>query len=442
MDTIVAQATPPGRGGIGVVRISGPATPAIAQAILGKLPEPRVAHLVTFRDADQQAIDSGLALYFKAPNSFTGEDVLELQGHGGDVVMSMLINCCLTLGARLARPGEFSERAFLNDKIDLSQAEAIADLIDSMSESAARTAMRSLTGEFSRRIHELVETVTHLRMYIEAAIDFPEDEIDFLADEQVQSLLSSAQSQLQETLAQSTSGAILREGINLLLIGAPNAGKSSLMNQLTGQDTSIVTEVAGTTRDVVDEYIHLDGIPLRLLDTAGIRDSGDQVEIEGVRRTRAQIDSADHVLLVVDVTESGFEHVTATLKAEVPAGKSLTLVLNKADIGPRDLQVPEGGILVSALTGEGMDSLRSAIKSHLGYTPQEGMFMARGRHLDALRRADASLSAAATALTDLQAGELVAEDLKIVQSALGEITGQVTSDDLLGRIFSSFCIGK
>ncbi len=447
--TIVAQATPPGKGGIGIVRLSGPAVPEIAKALVGQLPKPRFATYTQFTDKDDQTIDQGLVIYFPGPASFTGEDVLELQGHGGPFVMTMLIERCLQLGARLARPGEFSERAFLNDKMDLSQAEAIADLIDSASSAAAKSAVRSLQGEFSKRIHTLVEQVTRLRMFVEAAIDFPEEEIDFLSDERVEAMLKSIIEEFNDLLKGAVQGSMLREGVSLVLVGRPNAGKSSLLNNLTGKELSIVTDIPGTTRDVIDDYLHLDGLPLRLIDTAGLRETHDQIEQEGVRRALAEISKADHLILIIDC-EAHQGHLRTTLdalSAEVPLEIPTTIVLNKIDLADTwetELQpLPKNWIPLSAKTGQGVDVLRAHLKEALGYSAnQEGSFIARTRHVHALRQANDAVLTGRARLLDQNAGELLAEELKICQQALGEITGTVTSDELLGRIFSSFCIGK
>ncbi|MBQ60956.1 MAG: tRNA uridine-5-carboxymethylaminomethyl(34) synthesis GTPase MnmE [Gammaproteobacteria bacterium] len=448
-DTIVAQATPPGRGGIGVVRLSGDRVQNICQAITGLLPEPRFASISNFIDSDESVIDRGLVIYFPKPASFTGEHVLELHGHGGPVVMKLLIDRCQQLGARIAAPGEFSERAFLNGKIDLSQAEAIADLIDSASKAAAKSAVRSMQGEFSKRIEKLTENVTLLRMYVEAAIDFPEEEIDFLGNKKVQGMLESILAEFDDVTKRATQGALLREGASLVLAGRPNAGKSSLMNSLTGKEVSIVTNIAGTTRDIVDNYIHLDGLPLRLIDTAGLHTAGDVIEIEGVKRAHSEIRNADHVILIVDCFAHRGEIAAATeeLRGEVPGEIPVTVVVNKIDLNQEWQQevdaVPEDWIPVSAKTGEGMKSLRGHLKQALGFiTVEGGTFIARARHLDALTRARASIETGERQLMEAGAGELLAEELKLCQQALGEITGIFTSDDLLGMIFSSFCIGK
>jgi tRNA modification GTPase len=448
-DTIVAQATPPGKGGVGIIRLSGSKATEIGRSIAGTPPAPRLATFRNFKAEDGSSIDQGLVILFEAPNSFTGEDVLELQGHGGPVVMGMILDRCVQLGARIARPGEFSERAFLNDKIDLSQAEAIADLIDSVSSVAAKSAVRSLQGEFSSRISELTENVTRLRMYVEAAIDFPEEEIDFLADDVVSDMLNAILVEFQNITKSATQGALLREGVSLVLAGRPNAGKSSLINLLTGKQLSIVTPIPGTTRDIVDDYIHLDGLPLRLIDTAGLRETGDEIEIEGVRRALGEIEKADHLMLIVDAVanEEELRTTVEALHSEVVSGIPVTVVINKIDLNPTwHLAIencPRNWIPVSAKTGAGIDLLRSHLKEALGYQAlEEGTFIARSRHIDALGRAEQFVKTGQQRLVVDKAGELLAEELKFCQQALGEITGEVGSDDLLGRIFSSFCIGK
>ncbi|MFP6807845.1 MAG: tRNA uridine-5-carboxymethylaminomethyl(34) synthesis GTPase MnmE [Pseudomonadales bacterium] len=447
-DTIVAQATPPGKGGIGVIRLSGSMVPELANALLGSLPSPRMATYRHFLDKNGTAIDQGIALYFKAPNSFTGEHVLELQGHGGSVVLGMVLERCVALGARLANPGEFSERAFLNDKIDLAQAEAIADLIDSASTAAARGALKSLQGEFSKQIKILNERVIKLRMYVEAAIDFPEEEIDFLAEDKVEIEINEILETFSEIAKQAHQGVMLREGVSLVIAGRPNAGKSSLMNILTGRDSSIVTSIAGTTRDIIDEHIHLDGLPLRLIDTAGIREAADEIEEEGLRRALNEIERADRLLLVVDCNEEkgAIAEKIEEVRGEIPSEIPTTIILNKIDLNSAwQTEIPDGveWLGVSAKTGEGMQYLREYLKEVLGYTvPESGTFIARSRHVNALRRATSLVEAGRRCLIEDNAGELLAEELKICQRVLGEITGEFTSDDLLGRIFSSFCIGK
>ena len=443
-DTIAAIATPPGRGGIGVIRISGPAVPDLLPALLGQTPPPRMAHFGPFLDADAQAIDHGLALHFPAPRSFTGEDVLELHAHGSPVVLDQLLRRILQLGARLARPGEFSERAFLNDKIDLAQAEAIADLIDSTTESAARSAQRSLQGDFSRRIHELVEALIQLRLYVEASIDFTDEDIDFLSEGRIGEQLGTLADRLTAIRASARQGCLLRDGMTVVIAGRPNAGKSSLLNRLTGRDTAIVTAIAGTTRDTLREFIQLDGLPLHVIDTAGLRDdSDDPVEQEGMRRARAEIAAADRILLLIDDHDPGdSEALLGSLPPELP----VTRIHNKIDLSGHAPGLSDDGkgprIHLSLKTGAGVDSLIDHLKASVGYdSGAEGVFTARRRHLDALDRARLATD---NALARLRTGEpeLLAEELRLAQHSLGEITGEFTSDDLLGRIFSSFCIGK
>jgi tRNA modification GTPase len=446
-DTIAAVATPPGRGGVGMVRVSGPRAAAIATALLGRLPRPRHATLARFRAADGGILDHGLALYFPAPRSFTGEEVLELHGHGGPVVMDLLLAQVLALGARAARPGEFSERAFLNGKLDLAQAEAIADLIDSASADAARAALRSLQGEFSRRVHAINERLIALRLHIEAALDFPEEEIDFLADAR---LVADAQTLLQEIdalYAASRQGQLLHDGLTVVLAGPPNAGKSSLLNALAQYDAAIVSPIPGTTRDVLRERIEIDGLPLHVLDTAGLRPAQDAIEGEGVRRAQAAMQRADRVLLVVDDSRVG-EGGLGALLAQLPDGARATLVRNKIDLSGRTPgllpsarpEFPE--VAISVQDGRGLEALRAHLKDCAGYQAAgEGTFSARRRHLDAIESARREIEAARTEL-GARRGELAAERLRAAQRALGEITGEFTSDDLLGRIFSSFCIGK
>lgn len=450
-ETIAAIATAQGRGGVGIVRVSGPLADKIAQAVSGRELKPRYAHYGPFSDANGQVLDQGLALYFPGPHSFTGEDVLELQGHGGPVVMDLLLRRCVQLGARLARPGEFSERAFLNDKLDLAQAEAIADLIEASSEQAARNALRSLQGEFSKRVHELTERLINLRIYVEAAIDFPEEEIDFLADGHVLNLLDGVRADLAGVLKQAGQGSLLREGMTVVIAGRPNAGKSSLLNALAGREAAIVTAIAGTTRDVLREHIHIDGMPLHVVDTAGLRDTDDHVEKIGVERALKAIHGADRVLLVVDASAPEALDPLALwpeFLQQQPDPAKLTLIRNKADLSNEAvrLQVCEDGhvtISLSAKSTEGLDLLREHLKTCMGYEQTlEGSFSARRRHLDALKQASTALEHGRDQLTLAGAGELLAEDLRQAQQVLGEITGAFSSDDLLGRIFSSFCIGK
>jgi len=446
-DTIVAIATPPGRGGVGIIRISGPATASIAAGLLGgALPAPRLAELHRFRDGSGEAIDVGIVLHFPGPASFTGEDVLELHGHGGPVVLDRLLERIVVLGARLARPGEFSERAFINGKLDLAQAEAIADLIDSGSAQAARSAVRSLQGAFSAHVDALVEQLVALRTYIEAAIDFSDEEIDFLAQGDVTARLAGIDEALAAVLETARQGRLLRDGMTVVIAGPPNAGKSSLLNHFAGRESAIVTEIPGTTRDVLREYVQLDGLPLHLIDTAGLRESGDLVEREGIRRALDEIRRADRVLLVVDDSARDADR-EALLRAELPEGMPVTLVCNKIDRSGRDAGLLEdtGGveIAISATTGAGLGALREHLKSVSGYSGGEASeFSARRRHVDALTRAGTALGQARTCLADGTGAELVAEELRQAQNALGEITGAYSSEDLLGEIFGSFCIGK
>ena len=450
-DTIVAQATPPGRGGVAILRVSGPLSETIAAEVLGRLPRVRYAEYLPFRGMDGEALDQGIALLFKAPNSFTGEDVLELQGHGGPVVMDMLLRRILQIpGVRTARPGEFSERAFLNDKLDLAQAEAIADLIEASSEQAARSALQSLQGEFSRRVDALVEGLIRLRIYVEAAIDFPEEEIDFLSDGKVATDLRNIMAELQQVQTEARQGAILREGMKVVIAGRPNAGKSSLLNALAGRESAIVTEIAGTTRDVLREHIHIDGMPLHIIDTAGLRDTEDAVEKIGIERAWAEIAQADRILFMVDGTTTSATNPRDIWpdffdRIQNPIG--LTVVRNKADLTGEELAIGEEQghpvFRISAKTGLGLAALRDHLKQCMGYQGGvEGGFMARRRHLEAIAHADEHLQLAQEQLEVYAAGELVAEELRLAQEQLSEITGAFSSDDLLGRIFSSFCIGK
>jgi tRNA modification GTPase len=445
-DTIAAIATPPGQGGVGIVRISGPGVAAISLELLGCLPSPRIAEMHGFRNADNTLIDAGLALYFEAPASFTGEHVLELHGHGGPVVMDLLLQRVLSLGARPARPGEFSERAYLHNKLDLAQAEAIADLIESGTAQAARAAVRSLQGDFSRRVSALVEALTCARMYVEAAIDFPEDEVDFLDDDRLLQMLDRLRSDFVDILRRAQQGQLLRDGMTLVIAGQPNAGKSSLLNALSGNDAAIVTAIPGTTRDALREYIQIDGLPLHIIDTAGLHVSEDPVEQAGMQRTRQALAQADRVLLVID-DQSGLTSADADILDELPANVPHTRVFNKIDLTGR---LPGGSsnaefdtVAISIHTGAGLDALRQHLKQCAGYSEQtEGGFSARRRHLEALQRASQHLDAGVQQLEQQRAGELLAEELHLAQQVLGEITGTVSSDELLGRIFSSFCIGK
>jgi len=445
-DTIVAIATPPGRGGVGVVRVSGSTVPTLAQQLLGKLPSPRYAEYTSFRDHEGAPLDRGLALYFPAPHSFTGEHVLELHGHGGPVVMDLLLQRVISLGARAARAGEFSERAFLNGKLDLAQAEAIADLIESSTEQAARAAQRSLAGDFSAHIRNLIEQITELRAYVEAAIDFADDDVDFLSVPHVGERMQTLLRDLDAVLAGARQGSLLREGLRVVITGRPNVGKSSLLNCLAGREAAIVTDIPGTTRDVLREVIQLNGLPLHLMDTAGMRESGDIIEQEGMRRAQAELAQADHVLLVVDDVAGLAAEDRATIAA-MPAGVALTVVYNKCDLSrcppQREDGVAHATVRLSARTGAGMDLLRERLQESAGYLgASAGIFSARRRHLDALIRARAALESGCQQLYARRAGELLAEELRQAQNALAEITGAFTTEDLLGRIFSSFCIGK
>ncbi|MHB0775004.1 tRNA uridine-5-carboxymethylaminomethyl(34) synthesis GTPase MnmE [Halomonas sp. WWR20] len=448
-DTIAALATPPGRGGVGIIRVSGPASREVAQAMLGQCPAPRHAYYGAFQGAQGQ-LDEGIALFFAGPHSFTGEDVVEFQGHGGPVIMDLLLERCVQLGARLARPGEFSERAFLNDKLDLAQAEAIADLIDASSRAAAENALRSLQGEFSRRVHHLVERLIELRMYVEAAIDFPEEEIDFLADGKVAARLADIRHELTGVRDAAGQGALMREGMSVVIAGRPNAGKSSLLNALTEQETAIVTDIAGTTRDVLREHIHLDGMPLHVIDTAGLRDTPDAVEKIGVQRAWTEIERADRVLLLVDAAETQATdpmQIWPEFVSRLPDPSRLTLVRNKIDTtgetSQAELSTTPPVVRLSATTGAGVDNLKAHLKAVMGFhSANEGRFSARRRHLDALARAELALDNGEAQLRGHAAGELLAEDLREAQHALGEITGEFSADDLLGKIFGEFCIGK
>ncbi|HHF3838653.1 TPA: tRNA uridine-5-carboxymethylaminomethyl(34) synthesis GTPase MnmE [Haemophilus influenzae] len=450
-ETIVAQATAPGRGGIGILRVSGPLATKVAQAILGKCPKPRMADYLPFKDADGIILDQGIALYFKSPNSFTGEDVLELQGHGGQVVLDLLLKRILQIdGIRLARPGEFSEQAFLNDKLDLAQAEAIADLIDATSEQAARSALKSLQGEFSKKVNELVDSVIYLRTYVEASIDFPDEEIDFLADGKIEANLRGIINQLEDVRSEAKQGSILREGMKVVIAGRPNAGKSSLLNALAGREAAIVTDIAGTTRDVLREHIHIDGMPLHIIDTAGLRDAIDEVERIGISRAWTEIEQADRIILMLDSSDpesADLSKVRSEFLAKLPSTLPVTIVRNKIDLnGEQASESEQGGyqiISLSAQTHDGVQLLREHLKQAMGFQAgMEGGFLARRRHLDALDKAAEHLQIGLVQLTEFHAGELLAEELRLVQSYLSEITGQFTSDDLLGNIFSSFCIGK
>ena len=442
-DTICAIATPPGVGGVGVIRISGPLSTSIAQQMIKVSLKPRRAHFAHFLDEQGQVLDSGIVILFPAPASFTGEDVVELQAHGGPVIMQMLMTRVLSLGARAARPGEFSERAFLNGKLDLVQAEAIADLIESGTEASARAAQRSLEGVFSEQVNKLQQELINLRVFVEAAMDFPDEEIDFLKDSDVLDRLGRAGEHLGILLNQAHQGQLLRDGINIAIAGLPNAGKSSLLNALAGRDSAIVTDIPGTTRDVLREYISLDGLPVHVSDTAGIRDSNDQVELEGVRRARATLATADMVLLVIDSTQPAEPQLA--LKVEIADKIPCIEVHNKVDLTNNEVSVDEALLMVrvSAKTGQGLQDLVGLVKNIVGASAsQEGVFSARTRHLDVLKRTQAHIEAGREQLQQYNAPETLAEELRLAQKALGEITGQYLPDDLLGAIFSSFCIGK
>ncbi|XKM12730.1 tRNA uridine-5-carboxymethylaminomethyl(34) synthesis GTPase MnmE [Orbaceae bacterium ac157xtp] len=451
LDTIIAQATPPGRGGVGILRVSGTQAKAVAQAVLGKLPKPRYAEYLPFLDENGHVLDQGIALFFPNPNSFTGEDVLELQGHGGPVIMDLLLKRILTIPhVRIAKPGEFSERAFLNDKLDLAQAEAIADLIDASSEQAAKSAVSSLQGVFSNKVNSLVNALINLRIYVEAAIDFPEEEIDFLSDGKIENQLNGVIAELESVRKEAKQGTLLREGMKVVIAGRPNAGKSSLLNALAGRDAAIVTDIAGTTRDVLREHIHIDGMPLHIIDTAGLREASDEVERIGIERAWHEIEQADSVLFMVDgttTTETEPEKLWAEFMQRLPSNIPVTVIRNKADLTGEELGYSKVNqhvlIRLSAKTGEGVQLLRDHLKQSMGFTSTaEGGFLARRRHLHALDNAAKHLANGYEQLTVYHAGELLAEELRLAQESLSEITGVFTSDDLLGKIFGSFCIGK
>ena len=440
-DTIAAIASAPGRGAVGVIRVSGPAVPDIARAVLGSLPEPRRAQLARFRDTRGETLDAGIALYFPAPASFTGEEVLELQGHGGALVMDLVLRRVLELGARMARAGEFSERAFLNGKMDIAQAEAVADLIDAGTLAQARAAVRSMQGEFSKALASLGSRITDLRIHVEAAIDFPDEEIDFLSAPAITSRLAKVLEAFDSIETAARQGALLREGLTVVIAGKPNAGKSSLLNALTGEDIAIVTPAPGTTRDVLRQPLNLDGLPLNLVDTAGLRPAVDAAEEEGVRRAWGEMRRADRICYVVDAS------IGDALPDDLPGDVPVSVIHNKIDLTGAaplaDETASPPRIFLSARSGAGIDLLRAHLKASAGYRDQEaGVFAARRRHLDALQRARALVDSAAQALGESRAFELFAEDLRLAQAALGEITGEVSSEDLLGAIFGSFCIGK
>ena len=442
--TIVAIATPPGRGGIGIVRISGPQALPIALRLTQRQHfSPRTTHICSFYSLEGDILDQGIVVYFKAPHSFTGEDVIEFQGHGSPVVLDLLVKEILRCGAEMAQPGEFSLRAFLNDQLDLAQAEAIADLIHAQSAAAARMAMRTLQGAFSKQIFALNEQIIHLRLYVEAALDFPEEDVDFLNDGSIAAKLRTIIENLNALRKQAAQGALLREGLTLVIAGRPNAGKSTLMNCLARRDAAIVTDVPGTTRDVIREHILLDDIPLHLLDTAGLRISDDLVEQEGIKRAWHELSQADCVILVMDYTaKDQYDELILEIKLSLPSQIPIILVYNKIDKIGKSASKEGTALYVSLKNQEGLDLLKDEIKAVVGYQPQEGQFLARRRHLEALDQAMHFLNQGAELLISQQAGELLAEDLRLAHNALGEITGEFTADDLLGVIFSNFCIGK
>jgi len=437
-NTIAAIATPPGKGGVGIIRISGPEAKNIATKVLGKIPKPRYATFSLFKDSNAKTIDKGVALFFPEPHSFTGEDVLELQGHGGPVVMDQLLHAVIEQGAQLAKPGEFSERAFLNNKMDLAQAEAVADLINASSAQAAQSAMRSLQGDFSKHIRTLLEKLIQLRMMVEAAIDFPEEEIDFIAESTIVEDLKELQQQIGTIEKSAKQGVLLQEGLTVVITGKPNAGKSSLLNCLSRRDTAIVTDVPGTTRDVLREHIQIDGLPLHIIDTAGIRETQDVIEQEGVRRAKDALAQADLVILVEDVTSED--------KTAPSFNKPCIIIKNKVDLLKEKpsitIREDTTTIKLSAKQQQGIDLLENHLKNFAGFESGEGGFIARRRHCEALRHCNEAIKTGLQQIEKQGAAELLAEDLRQAQQALSEITGEFTTEDLLGKIFSSFCIGK
>lgn len=441
-DNIAAIATAPGRGGIGVVRISGHNLTDTAFAIIGGLPPPRKATYTSFLDKNNAIIDQGIALFFSAPNSYTGEDVLEFQGHGGPAVLQLVLQRCLELGSRLALPGEFTQRAFLNDKLDLAQAESVADLIDATTAQAAKSAMRSLTGDFSRVVHQLVAQLVDLRMLVEAMLDFPEEELDMPDVTRRETMLAAISAELLKTLALAQQGSLLREGAHIVLIGQPNVGKSSLLNCLSGEEVALVSDVPGTTRDLIRQTIQLNGVPLHIIDTAGLRESQDTVELMGIARTRSTIEKADAILLMLDASH-GLSEADKKILAELPPNTPKLYIFNKIDLvdskSHAEIEYGQKSIHVSAKTGQGIDVLREEILALIGWHQESGVFMARERHLRALVKAQNHLN---NARSEMQRSELFAEELRIAQEALSEITGEFSPDDLLGEIFSRFCIGK
>lgn len=437
-DTIVAIATPPGRGGVGIVRVSGKTLSEFARTLCGRALTPRLAQHTRFLDAVNRPIDDGIALYFVSPASFTGEDVLELHAHGSPMVLQALVRRCIELGARHAEPGEFTKRAYLNGKLDLAQAEAVADVIDAATESAARAAVRSLTGEFSARIKTLQDTIIRLRMFVEATLDFPEEDVEFIEAERAREQLAETRVALQHVIAEAGRGQLLHDGIRVVLAGEPNVGKSSLLNALAGDEIAIVTPIAGTTRDTVKSRISIKGLPVEIVDTAGLRETTDAVEAIGIERTRAAILDADLALVIVESAQE----VPSELLAELPDALPRIIVRNKIDLALQRARVDDKGVWLSAKTADGVELLTDAIADAVGFNyREEGGFMARERHVTALRAALAHIDAAAAHL-DHVALELFAEELRLAHDALGEITGEFTADDLLGEIFSRFCIGK
>lgn len=441
-DSIAAIATPPGRGGVGIVRISGPLSLQIAKKISGIDPSPRHAYFCDFRNDSAEVIDQGLCIFFKGPHSYTGEDVLELQGHGGPVVLDIVLRRVLELGCRVARPGEFTERAFLNEKLDLAQAEAVSDLIESGSEHAARAAVLSLQGEFSEQINDLLVQLIEFRVYVESALDFAEEEIDFLKSDELEQRSRNLKNTFSVINNKAQQGRLLKEGMRVVIAGEPNVGKSSLLNALSGSDTAIVTDIPGTTRDILTEQIHLDGMPLHIVDTAGLRESTDPVEIEGIKRAHEQIQKADRVI-VVSTADSKESIRPDWVSSETP----VDFVINKIDLNNKSpyTETTEHGVRIhlSAKLGSGLNLLKEHLKASMGFdSSTEGTFIARRRHLDALIRAESAVDHAVDHLVKHSAGELCAEELRYAQDAINEITGEFTSDDLLGEIFSSFCIGK
>ncbi|MFK5983881.1 MAG: tRNA uridine-5-carboxymethylaminomethyl(34) synthesis GTPase MnmE, partial [Pseudomonadota bacterium] len=448
IDTITALASATGKAGVGIIRVSGQLSQQIAEQISGIKPQPRYAHYLPFRDNDNNILDYGILLYFPGPNSFTGEDIVEFQGHGGPIVLSLLLKEIVKLGARLAKPGEFSERAFINNKMDLSQAEAIADLIDSSSEQAAKSALKSLSGEFSNKIKQLDEKLVQLRIYVEAAIDFPQEEIDFLSDGKIESMTESILDDLSNITKTAQQGKILREGMTVAITGQPNVGKSSLLNLLSGEDLAIVTDIAGTTRDVLKQEINIDGMPLHIIDTAGLRDSNedvDEVEKIGIKKAHEVIQNADKILLLVDV-KKGIQAYDQQIIDTYKNKNNIAIIYNKIDTLNQQAVIKQQEnyteLYLSVKKNQGIDLLKTYLKDYMGFNELgEGVFSARSRHLEALEQATQSVQQGLQQLIQFQAGELLAEELLLAQQSLNEITGEFGSDELLGRIFSGFCIG-